>query len=243
MHTSTETGINRHARSIIATAGLCVTIAAFLSTSDNRVLAQAETSDLVVTKQVDKASPTMMARSVDDVRSLCNKNPNCRVVRDDSQVTAFCVGSNCVAARKAGKGQMEFLQVTMTEALITTRMVKGPRIRSPGIIAVLVGRTVSPGTQKGGYEGGQKGGYDLKANVKAGRQFNATGKHIPKATITVREQNAPLLKNKSGPAAPPPNLLGSGSTIAPAGAGANKGGVKGTVAPSTGTGTPPVGTR
>jgi hypothetical protein len=78
-----------------------------------------------------------------DARGLCSKNPNCRVVRDDAQVTAFCVGNNCVAARKAGKGQQEYLNVTMSDVLVG-RINGTPIKTSQGIIAILVGQVAPP---------------------------------------------------------------------------------------------------
>jgi hypothetical protein len=78
-----------------------------------------------------------------DARGLCSKNPNCRVVRDDAQLTAFCVGNNCVAARKAGKGQQEYLNVTMSDVLVG-RISGTPIKTSQGIIAILIGQVAPP---------------------------------------------------------------------------------------------------
>jgi DNA polymerase III subunit gamma/tau len=78
-----------------------------------------------------------------DARGLCSKNPNCRIVRDDAQITAFCVGNNCVAARKAGKGQQEYLNVTMSDVLVG-RIGGTPIKTSQEIVAILVGQVAPP---------------------------------------------------------------------------------------------------
>jgi hypothetical protein len=94
----------------------------------------------LTTKPLDKSSPTL---STSDVRNQCSKNPSCRVVRDDAQLTAFCTGENCVVARKAGKGQQEYLNVTMSDVLVGK--VSGPPVKtSQGIIAILVGQVAPP---------------------------------------------------------------------------------------------------
>jgi hypothetical protein len=86
------------------------------------------------------ASPA--AETLESVRNICSKNPNCRVVRDDSQITAFCTGDNCIAAKKGGKkGSQgtEFLRVKMTDVMITRTVTGRPVSTSAGIIAILIG--------------------------------------------------------------------------------------------------------
>jgi hypothetical protein len=138
---------------------------------------RAFTQDITIKKPIDKSSPILATRSIDDVRGVCSKNPNCRIVRDDAQLTAFCVGDNCVAARKAGKGQQEYLNVTMSDVLVG-RITGTPIKSSQGIIAILIGNVAPPAAAptagKSGSPSTTKAGYDLQKSMKAPPAANLT---------------------------------------------------------------------
>lgn len=188
---------------------------------------KASTSDINFTKQADKSSPSLMkAPNLDEARTHCGRNPKCRVVRDDAEITAFCAGNNCVAAKKKGKGKVEYLQVTMSDVLVTSAArVRGkPLTTSQGIIAILIGLapTMSKATEPGKLE---------TPNLKAGR---LKGESVD-------------TKHKDALRAPPPaNLLESGPTPSPSASGPARAGSirRDTVAPSLGgPGGPAMGTR
>jgi hypothetical protein len=114
--------------------------------------------DITTTKPMDKSSPKLAIQSADEARSICAKNPNCRVVRDDAAITAFCVGDNCVAARKKGAGKPhEFLTVKIKEVMVTSSRIQGrPITSSQGIIAILVGQVAPPSSAGGQIPDAQK---------------------------------------------------------------------------------------
>jgi hypothetical protein len=138
------------------------------------------TQDIVITKPTDKSSPKLATQSADEVRGICGKNPNCRVVRDDAAITAFCVGDNCVAAKKKTGKPDVFLRVTITEAMVSNvaRIQGRPITTSQGIIAILIGNIAPPATapsaSKSGSPSTTKAGYDIKQNVKAPPAANLT---------------------------------------------------------------------
>jgi hypothetical protein len=124
-----------------------VIFAVLLVVSADGAFAQGTTTqDIVITKPTDKSSPKLTTQSADEVRGICGKNPNCRVVRDDAAITAFCVGDNCVAAKKKTGKPDVFLQVTIKEAMVNNvaRIQGRPITTSQGIIAILVGQVAPP---------------------------------------------------------------------------------------------------
>jgi hypothetical protein len=147
------------------------------ATSSRKAPGNIKFNDVTLKGPIDKSSPMMATRSIDDVRGVCSRNPNCRIVRDDAQLTAFCVGDNCVTARKAGKGQQEYLKVTMSDVLVG-RISGTPIKTSQGIIAILIGNIAPPATapsaSKSGSPSTTKAGYDIKQNVKAPPAANLT---------------------------------------------------------------------
>jgi hypothetical protein len=69
------------------------------------------------------------------------------MVRDDAELTGYCVGESCVAAKKKGGNQVEFLQVKMSDLVVSdvARIHGRPITTSQGIIAILIGQMAPPG--------------------------------------------------------------------------------------------------
>jgi hypothetical protein len=204
--------------SIAFLAALSVLAIASAAWPETKQISKPKYDDITITKPVDKSSPTLLqARRLEEARNACSTNPNCRLVRDDSDLTAFCVGDNCVAARKAGKGQQEFIQIKMSDILVSSaaHKLKGkPITTSSGIIAILIGRT-APTPQK------EPGKLEIP-NVSAGKIKGESkdSKHGGEALRTP----------------PPANLLEGSSPAAPSSAGPARAGTirKETIAPTLG---------
>jgi hypothetical protein len=142
MHMSTQ---KRTLRRNVCSASVVLTL--LLVAGADRAFAQGTTTqDIVITKPTDKSSPKLATQSADEVSGICGKNPNCRVVRDDAAITAFCVGDNCVAAKKKTGKQDVFLQVKMKDVMVSdvARIQGRPITTSQGIIAILVGQVAPP---------------------------------------------------------------------------------------------------
>ncbi|HSL78063.1 MAG TPA: hypothetical protein VK877_00255 [Pseudolabrys sp.] len=174
--------------------GMLAIPASGASAEQSKPASKAATSDIKIPKPIDKSSPLVMA---DEVRNICSKNPKCRVVRDDSQLTAYCVGDDCVAARKAGKGQQEYFVVKMSDLTTSSfGAATGRRIPWNSVANML---SVQPSNET-----------TARTKSTLGSSL-ATGKHIPKAELTVRSST------DGSKTLPPANLLENSQTAAPVG--------------------------